>query len=92
MMHLSMHNIRSIKATHKEFSPGGTQWVSFLFEDQDGKQIEVTAFVDKPIPIEGAELIALLAAQEEAKADGSLAALLQASIDAVKARKEKLNG
>lgn len=91
-MHLSLHNIRQIRAKHKEFAPGGSQWINLVFTDEHDKEFEVTAFVDKPIAIEGAGLIELMAiAVDNAAQGGSLVPLLEASIEAVKARKAALH-
>lgn len=84
-----VHNVTSISAAYEE--SGTTKWVEVLFIDKVGNRFSFTAFVDKPLAIEGAELVALMAAGDAAQ-EGSLVPLLQASIEAAKAKKEAAHG
>ena len=82
----SFHGIASISV--KYFESGQTGWMTFTFRDNQGGWHDVTAHVERPLQIDGAEMVNLMAAHEEPT--GSLVPLLQASIEAAKAKKEAI--
>lgn len=84
---INVHNVESIRVA---FDAQG--WQVFTFIDSDKVPFELTAFTHDPIAIEGAEMLALMAAGDAAQEEGSLVPLLQASIEAAKAKKEAAHG
>lgn len=55
MTRFALHDVTSISVRFDEINE--TRWMEFVFVDQHGGRHEVTAFVDKPLPIEGADFI-----------------------------------
>ncbi len=64
--------IRDVAAISVKFvdSGGGTDWMDFTFVCADGSMHEVTAFVDRPLVIEGAALVELMAQEPPSDSQG----------------------
>lgn len=60
---IRIHHVKSITVKFKEVD--GTKWMDFTFTDSHGGRHEVTAFVDKPLAIEGAEFLNFVAEHED---------------------------
>ncbi len=80
----TFHGITSISVKYCE-APG-VQFMHFVFRGADGGFHDVNVHVAGPVEIDGAEYVNFIAAHEKEQPD-SLVPLLQASIDAVKAKK-----
>ena len=60
---LRLHNIQSIAVT--SHNADGSNWMDFTFIDESGGRHVVTAFVDKPLQINGADFLNFVAAAPE---------------------------
>lgn len=58
---LTMHGVERIAV--KSYERKGTNWMVFTFVDKSGGTVEVTAFVEKPIAIEGADFLNFVASE-----------------------------
>lgn len=58
---LMIHDIVRIVV---ERGPNGGNWQDIYLHASDGGVCQITAFCDSPLPIEGAELLALMASNE----------------------------
>lgn len=56
----SIHEVRSISVEYTE-THDAARWIEVHFTDAAGMRYSVTAFVDGPIPIDGADLLGLMA-------------------------------
>lgn len=59
---VNIHSVKSIDASYTQRE--GTQWMEFIFVDDDNKTFSVTAFVEQPLFINGADFINHMAAGE----------------------------